>query len=34
MADLVAGNVRYSELKWALLRTFQLRMAWRLLTAS
>jgi geranylgeranyl reductase family protein len=33
MADLVAGNVRYSRLKWTLLRTFQLRMAWRLLAS-
>jgi geranylgeranyl reductase family protein len=34
MAELVAGRRAYSTLKWSLARTFELRLAWRLLTSN
>ena len=34
MADLVAGQRAYSSLKWSLAGTFEVGLAWRLLTAS
>jgi geranylgeranyl reductase family protein len=34
MADLVAGRGAYSSLKWSLAGTFEVGLAWRLLTAS
>ena len=33
MADLVAGRQSYGSLKWRLLKTFELGLAWRALTA-
>ena len=32
MADLIAGTQGYADLKWRLLRTFELRLAWRTVT--
>ena len=32
MADLVAGRQSYATLKWRLLKTFELGLAWRALT--
>jgi flavin-dependent dehydrogenase len=34
MADLVAGRQDYASLKWRLLKTFELGLAWRALTSS
>jgi geranylgeranyl reductase family protein len=34
MADLVAGRQSYATLKWRLLKTFELGLAWRALTAN
>jgi geranylgeranyl reductase family protein len=34
MADLVAGRQSYRTLKWRLLRTFELRLAWRAVKAK
>ncbi len=34
MADLVAGRQAYSTLKWSLARTFEVGLAWRLLTST
>jgi geranylgeranyl reductase family protein len=34
MADLVAGRRAYSTLKWSLARTFEVGLAWRLLTST
>ena len=34
MADLVAGRQSYASLRWRLLKTFELGLAWRMLTAS
>jgi geranylgeranyl reductase family protein len=34
MADLVAGRRAYSTLKWSLIRTFELGLAWRLITST
>jgi len=34
MADLVAGRQSYATLKWRLLKTFELGLAWRLLKTS
>jgi geranylgeranyl reductase family protein len=34
MADLIAGRQSYADLKWRLLKTFELGLAWRLLTAD
>jgi geranylgeranyl reductase family protein len=34
MADLVAGRQSYATLKWRLLKTFELRLAWRALARS
>jgi flavin-dependent dehydrogenase len=34
MADLVAGRQRYATLKWRLLKTFELGLAWRLITTN
>jgi geranylgeranyl reductase family protein len=34
MADLVAGRQSYATLKWRLLKTFELGLAWRALTAK
>jgi len=34
MAELVAGRRAYSSLKWSLAGTFEVGLAWRLLTAS
>jgi geranylgeranyl reductase family protein len=34
MADLVAGRQSYATLKWRLLKTFELGLAWRALTAG
>jgi hypothetical protein len=31
MADLVAGRQSYASLKWRLLKTFELGLAWRAL---
>ena len=33
MADLVAGAQSYRTLKWRLVRTLELKLVWRLLTA-
>jgi flavin-dependent dehydrogenase len=33
MADLVAGRQAYATLKWRLIKTFEVRLAWRALTA-
>jgi flavin-dependent dehydrogenase len=33
MADLVAGRQPYATLKWRLIKTFEVRLAWRALTA-
>ena len=33
MADLVAGRQPYATLKWRLVKTFEMRLAWRALTA-
>jgi flavin-dependent dehydrogenase len=33
MADLVAGRQPYATLKWRLMKTFEVRLAWRALTA-
>jgi hypothetical protein len=33
MADLVAGRQSYAALKWRLLKTFEIGLAWRALTA-
>ena len=33
MADLVAGRQPYATLKWRLVKTFEVRLAWRALTA-
>ena len=32
MADLVAGRQSYASLKWRLLKTFEVGLAWRALT--
>ena len=34
MADLVAGRQPYASLKWRLLKTFELGLAWRILTSA
>ena len=34
MADLIAGRQGYADLKWRLLKTFELGLAWRALTSS
>ena len=34
MADLVAGRQSYASLKWRLLKTFELGLAWRALTTN
>jgi geranylgeranyl reductase family protein len=34
MADLVAGRQTYAALKWRLLKTFELGLAWRILTSA
>jgi hypothetical protein len=34
MADLVAGRQSYATLKWRLLKTFELGLAWRALTGN
>jgi flavin-dependent dehydrogenase len=34
MADLVAGRRAYSTLKWSLIRTFEVGLAWRLITST
>jgi geranylgeranyl reductase family protein len=34
MAELVAGRCAYSTLKWSLIRTFEIRLAWLLLTST
>jgi geranylgeranyl reductase family protein len=34
MADLVAGRQSYATLKWRLLKTFELGLAWRMLTTT
>lgn len=34
MADLVAGRQAYSTLKWSLIRTLELGLAWRLITST
>ena len=34
MADLIAGRQQYAGLKWRLLRTLELGLAWRALTAA
>jgi geranylgeranyl reductase family protein len=34
MADLVAGRQSYASLKWRLLKTFEVGLAWRALTAN
>jgi flavin-dependent dehydrogenase len=34
MADLVAGHQSYATLKWRLLKTFELGLAWRALTST
>jgi flavin-dependent dehydrogenase len=34
MADLVAGRQTYAALKWRLLKTFELSLAWRILTSA
>jgi hypothetical protein len=32
MADLVAGSQPYKTLEWRLIKTFEVRLAWRALT--
>jgi flavin-dependent dehydrogenase len=34
MADLVAGQQAYADLKWRLIKTLELRVAWRVFTAT
>ena len=34
MADLIAGQQGYADLKWRLLKTFEIGLAWRALTSS
>ena len=34
MADLVAGRRAYSTLKWSLAKTFEVGLAWRLITST
>jgi geranylgeranyl reductase family protein len=34
MADLMAGRRAYSTLKWSLIRTFEVGLAWRLITST
>jgi hypothetical protein len=34
MADLVAGRQGYAALRWRLLKTFEVGLAWRALTTS
>ena len=34
MADLIAGRQGYADLKWRLLKTFEIGLAWRALTSS
>jgi flavin-dependent dehydrogenase len=34
MADLVAGEQSYADLKWRLVKTLELRVAWRVFTAT
>jgi flavin-dependent dehydrogenase len=34
MADLVAGRQTYAALRWRLLKTFELGLAWRILTSA
>jgi len=34
MADLIAGNQPYSTLKWSLIRTAELRLAWQLVQSK
>jgi geranylgeranyl reductase family protein len=34
MADLVAGEQSYADLKWRLLKTLELKVAWRVFTAT
>ena len=34
MADLVAGEQAYGDLKWRLIKTLELRVAWRVFTAT
>jgi flavin-dependent dehydrogenase len=34
MADLVAGEQSYADLKWRLIKTLELKVAWRILTAT
>jgi hypothetical protein len=34
MADLVAGRQSYASLKWRLLKTFEVGLAWRVFTAN
>jgi geranylgeranyl reductase family protein len=34
MADLVAGEQSYADLKWRLIKTLELRVAWRVFTAT
>ena len=34
MADLVAGRQSYASLKWRLLKTLEIGLAWRALTSS
>jgi geranylgeranyl reductase family protein len=34
MADLVAGEQSYADLKWRLIKTLELRVAWRIFTAT
>ena len=33
MADLIAGRQCYATLKWRLIKTFEVGLAWRALTA-
>jgi len=33
MADLIAGRQPYATLKWRLIKTFEVGLAWRALTA-
>ena len=34
MADLIAGRQNYASLKWRLLKTFEVGLAWRALTTN
>jgi geranylgeranyl reductase family protein len=34
MADLVAGEQSYADLKWRLIKTFELKVAWRVFSAT